>query len=151
MNCRLDYLILCPLCHLSLGRGGVAALVVVRWRSVTRDLLPQLSQNASQILGFKCPFAWIVFRAVDRYAYVVEALLVAIYLRTFVYTFDLPRHLATLPPGACLAEPSATSTQLNLYEPASSNQNTACSQHIAAEKKKPLCTDPDGKQLENMF
>jgi hypothetical protein len=40
-----------------------------------------------------------LLRTADRYAYVVEALLIAIYLpegkRTFICTFDLPCHLTT--------------------------------------------------------
>jgi hypothetical protein len=38
---------------------------------------------------------------------------------------------ATLPPGTYSAKPSATSAELNLYEPASSNRNAAYSQHYS--------------------
>lgn len=39
-------------------------------------------------------------------------------------TLNLPRHLVALPLGACPAELSATSTRLSLYGLANSNRNT---------------------------
>ena len=68
-----------------------------------------------------------VWRAADRYAYILaEALLIPLYLPKEEDVYMHNRHLAT---GACPAEPSATLTQLDLYELASRNRNTACSQH----------------------
>jgi hypothetical protein len=71
----------------------------------------------------------------------VEALLIAIYLEgkdaymhiqpALMPEAALPPETA-LPPGACPAEPSAISTQLNLYEPASNNRNAAYSQYLTA-------------------
>ena len=69
--------------------------------------------------------------------YVVEALLVAIYLpkaKALIYTRELPLiPEAALPPGVCPAEPSAISLQLNLYEPANNDRNAAYSQQILPE------------------
>jgi hypothetical protein len=66
---------------------------------------------------------------------IVEALLIAIYLEgknAYMHIRPTLMPEAALPPGACPAEPSAISVQLNLYEPASSNRNAAYSQqHLA--------------------
>jgi hypothetical protein len=78
---------------------------------------------------------------------IVEALLIAVYLgneqllidirdtinRTpyLSYTIQLVLPCCLRPPrsaGACPAEPSAVSAQLNLYEPANRNRNAAYSQ-----------------------
>jgi hypothetical protein len=80
---------------------------------------------------------------------IVEALLIAVYLgnerllidirdtinRTpyLSYTIQLVLPCCLRPPrsaGACPAEPSAVSAQLNLYEPANRNRNAAYSQHL---------------------